>query len=148
MTVKKNILIMIKNKTASPKAKPPLPCRVVALAKTGCLLPIILTSLGEAASTTKNQKLRTKNYQALCASHSETATGYIPYGIICTKKKQVKNKWDKWDKWDSGVSSSTIHCLLWRYKTPVAGWNGQTISNVCPTSTKRSGTQVGQQWDS
>ena len=111
MTVKKNILPAIKNKTASPiklsvaksafgGAKPPL-------------LPILLTSLGEAASTTKNSKLKTQNFSLM---------PFLFYSIRHFQK--VKNKWDKWDKWDSGVSLPTICCLLSRYKTPVAGWSG------------------------
>ncbi len=47
-----------------------------------------------------------------------------------------------------GVLFTAIHGLLLRYRAPVAGWNGQTISNVCPTSTQKkwdtSGTAVGQ----
>ncbi len=47
-----------------------------------------------------------------------------------------------------GVLFTAIHGLLSRYRAPVAGWTGQTISNVCPTSTQKkwdtSGTQVGQ----
>ena len=150
LSVKDNILITIKNKTASPTAKPPL-------------LPILLTSLGEAASTTKNQKLRTKNYQApsaflKCFVRANLLSIIIRhYSLIIRNAnrtffirhfQEVKNKWDKWDKWDSGVSLPTIYCLLSRYKAPVAGWNGQTISNVWPTSTQKkwatSGPEAGQ----
>jgi len=107
MTVKDNILITIKNKIASPKAIPPL-------------LPILLTILGEAASTTKNQKLRTKNYQALCASHSKTPTGYIPYGMISRKNKTGQKQVGQAGQWSI---VSTISCHLSRYKAPVAGWS-------------------------
>ena len=51
-----------------------------------------------------------------------------------------------------GVLFTAIYGLLSRYKAPVAGWNGQTISNVCPTTTQKkwdtsgtSGPEAGQQ---
>ena len=118
MTVKKNILIMslsakggIKNKTASPKAKPPL-----------CA-----------------------SHLALCASHSEMATEYIPYGMIYRKKtKQVKNKWDKRDKWDSGVSYPQSHAFYRDTRLlSQAGVDKQCLIPV-PHLPKEVGLQVGQ----
>ena len=111
MTVKKNILPAIENKTVSPKAKPPLlpsafaPSAFLKCFVRGKLLTLRTKNCRNAANLrrarptahsqfaatnlTTNHELRTVAKRPACRS---LATEYILYGMICPKKKTKMSK--------------------------------------------------------